>query len=165
MKINTRLLTSALVIQIRYVSIVSYQANNLVENPNADFYQSFGLMTSTATRSEGPPPNPIEPKRQNLFGGIIGSAPFEGIDDEHSYLINTLYFTDSLTGEKNEDTPFTDAMKRNLWLQESYSEIFKQKSTGPKFYLLKLIEFNKIAILEKSVTIRDDWWCTSSDPT
>jgi len=31
--------------------------------------------------------------------------------------------------------------------------------------LLKLVEFNKIAILEKSVTIRDDWWCTSSDPS
>lgn len=37
--------------------------------------------------------------------------------------------------------------------------------TGPKFYLLKLIEFNKIAILEKSITVRDDWWCTSSDPS
>ena len=81
-------------------------------------------MTSTATLSEGPPCNPIEPKRQNLFGGLAAN-PFEGIDDEHSYLIKTLYFTDSLPGENGVDTPFTDAMKRNLWLQESYSEIFK----------------------------------------
>ena len=38
--------------------------------------------------------------------------------------------------------------------------------TGPKTYLLKLIEFNKIALMERqSSNLREDWWCTSSDPT
>jgi hypothetical protein len=34
---------------------------------------------------------------------------------------------------------------------------------------LKLIEFNKIALIEKQPTtagssVREDWWCTSSNP-
>jgi len=38
------------VIPIKLDSIVSYYCSNsfLVENPNADFYQSFGFMASSA---------------------------------------------------------------------------------------------------------------------
>ena len=68
-------------------------------------------------------------------------------------------------------------MRRNAWIQESYVEvfdIFKNKAqliygekgeNKPKVNLLKLIEFNKIALLEKSTSTRENnWWCTASDP-
>lgn len=115
-------------------------------------------MTSSAVNSEIL--QPPEPKRQNLFSGLISNdvSPF---DEDHDFLINTLYFTDGV--ENDESNLFTSALKRDYWLQESYPENLKS-STGPKFYLFKLVEFNKIAILEKSVTIRDEWWLTSSDP-
>lgn len=56
-------------------------------------------------------------------------------------------------------------MKRKNWLSEAYQDYFstqkRQQPSGPKTYLLKLIEFNKISLVEKP--IKEDWWCTSAE--
>jgi hypothetical protein len=94
-------------------------------------------------------------------------------EDDPSYLLNTLYYTDAISDD--EPSPYLDAMKRKKWLFEAYSDFLQTRRShisqpsGPKTYLLKLIEFNKIALIEKqpsvaSSAIREDWWCTSSNP-
>lgn len=90
-------------------------------------------------------------------------------------MLNTLYYTDAVSDEEPVFSPYLDAMKRKKWLFEAYADHYShttftsmQELTGPKTYLLKLIEFNKIALIEKAPSTggqqREDWWCTASDP-
>jgi len=71
-----------------------------------------------------------------------------------------LYFTDAISEDDSSSYyDAYDAMKRKKWLHDAYHENLNpnahqssqrnnQMPIGPKAYLLKLIEFNKIAILE-----------------
>jgi hypothetical protein len=109
-----------------------------------------------------------------LFTPIKNPFSSDSLDDEDpSYLLNTLYYTDAISDD--EPSPYLEAMKRKKWLFEAYADYFQRKNphceqlTGPKSYLLKLIEFNRIALFEKAACtagspIREDWWLTSSDP-
>jgi len=91
-------------------------------------------MTSTAPRKDSAsgslrPDNPFMPKRQNFLSALSGELPsdfprhpFDEPYDDHYFQINTLYYSDMVP---DSETPFTDAMKRNLWVQESYAEVFQ----------------------------------------
>jgi hypothetical protein len=119
---------------------------------------------------------PAKPKLQNLFAPVKSSIKFgqnaldELDEDDPSYLLNTLYYTDAISDD--EPSPYLDAMKRKKWLYEAYSDFLSTRHSqpsGPKTYILKLIEFNKIALIEKQPSatnsaVREDWWCTSSNP-
>lgn len=80
------------------------------------------MTNTTTTKHVKAPINPIAPRLQNLFSGLSGSdaSPFDNIaEEDHSFLINTLYYTDSVSGDKTHDhfnSPFIDAMKRNTWV-------------------------------------------------
>ena len=89
-------------------------------------------------------------------------------------MLNTLYYTDAITEEEpNSYYDAYDAMKRKKWLHDAYHEHLSsnvQSSSqasaapiGPKASLLKLIEFNKIALLEVQpdstpINARETWW-------
>ena len=75
------------------------------------------------------PPN--KPKIQNLFTpspniNLINFRKSDCIDelddDDASYLLNTLYYTDAISND--EPSPYLDAMKRQNWLFEAYSDFF-----------------------------------------
>ena len=137
-----------------------------------DFYQSFGFMTSNIPEIFR---NKLhlakanhKPKLHNFVRQREMNSLLDDLDcEDPSFLLNTLYFTDAIS--EDEPSPYLDAMKRKKWLYEAYNDYYCHRIgntiSGPKTYLLKLIEFNKVVLLEKLNIVRDDWWCTSSDPS
>lgn len=90
-----------------------------------------------------------------MFQPIKNPFSSDSLEDEDpSYLLNTLYFTDAISDD--EPSPYLEAMKRKKWLFEAYADYFQRRNinceqlSGPKSYLLKLIEFNRIALFEKT---------------
>ena len=107
------------------------------------------------------------------------SAMFDHIEEfeDPTYLINQLYYTDSEKAVNSYLSEVTRG--RQNWLQDAYKDFLPEQRSrrqvkinnlmseqsssaaaaaqpddselpsGPKMYLLKLVEFNKIAILEK----------------
>jgi len=65
---------------------------------------------------------PAKPKLQNLFAPA--SRPAFDHDDDPSYLLNTLYYTDAVSDEEPVFSPYLDAMKRKKWLFEAYQDYF-----------------------------------------
>jgi len=80
-------------------------------------------------------------------------------------LINTLYYSDSTNTSEALDAAFSLDTGKQFWLQEAYADFLPTHASsksvdtkttegqvapsGPKVYLLKLIEFNKIELLER----------------
>ncbi len=51
----------------------------------------------------------------------FGPKDLDELDDEDpSYLLNTLYYTDAISDD--EPSPYLDAMKRKKWLFEAYQD-------------------------------------------
>lgn len=46
-------------------------------------------------------------------------------EDDPSYLLNTLYYTDAISDD--EPSPYLDAMKRKKWLTEAYLDFFTSR--------------------------------------
>lgn len=73
---------------------------------------------------------------------------------KHSSLINTLYFSDKSNNDKME--AFALDTRKEHWLREAYGDILpitaplsEGAKPSAKMTLLKLIEFNKIELLER----------------
>ena len=130
----------------------------IVQNPS-EFYSNFSDFGFSFADAHGDHKGKKDDWRTRIGFG----EPKDNLQ-----LINTLYYSDSphaTRASETQEAAFSIDTEKKSWLQDAFSDFLpahafakssESKSTseaqavpmGPKVYLLKLIEFNKIELLE-----------------